>query len=67
MLRLLGHLCLRHHQVLGAVLNVILDPVFIFVFDMHAEGAAIATVISQAASFCWVAANAFRKTPSGSG
>lgn len=48
-------------QVLGAVLNVILDPVFIFVFDMGVEGAAIATVISQAASFCWVMANAFSK------
>lgn len=38
--------------VLGAVLNVILDPVFIFLFDMGVRGAAIATVISQAVS--WV-------------
>ena len=36
--------------VLGAVLNIILDPVFIYVFHMGVRGAAIATVISQAAS-----------------
>ena len=34
-------------MVIGAVLNVILDPVFIFVFHMGVQGAAIATVISQ--------------------
>lgn len=35
----------------GGVLNIILDPVFIFVFDMGVVGAAWATVISQAVSF----------------
>lgn len=40
--------------LLGAVLNIILDPVFIFVFDMGVRGAAIATVISQGASAVWV-------------
>ena len=40
--------------ILGAVLNVILDPVFIFVFDMGIRGAAIATVISQTVSCLWV-------------
>lgn len=40
--------------VLGAVLNVVLDPVFIFVFDLGVQGAAIATVISQAVSCVWV-------------
>ncbi|MCH4887638.1 MATE family efflux transporter [Acidaminobacter sp. JC074] len=35
---------------LGAVLNIILDPIFIFVFDFGVSGAAIATVISQAIS-----------------
>lgn len=40
--------------ILGAVLNVILDPVFIFVFDLGVRGAAIATVISQAVSCIWV-------------
>lgn len=40
--------------VLGAVLNLILDPVFIFVFHMGVSGAALATVISQAVSAGWV-------------
>ena len=40
--------------ILGAVLNVILDPVFIFVLDMGVQGAAIATVISQIVSCVWV-------------
>ena len=40
--------------ILGAVLNVILDPVFIFVFHLGVRGAAIATVISQAVSCGWV-------------
>ena len=34
-------------MVLGAVLNTILDPIFIFILNMGVEGAAIATVISQ--------------------
>ncbi len=38
-------------MVVGAILNVILDPVFIFVFHMGVRGAAIATVIGQVASF----------------
>ena len=37
--------------LIGAVSNIILDPVFIFVFHMDVAGAAIATVISQFASF----------------
>ena len=40
--------------VLGAVLNIILDPVFIFIFHMGVAGAAIATVISQMASCAFV-------------
>ena len=35
--------------VLGAVLNIVLDPIFIFLFDMGVRGAALATVLSQAA------------------
>lgn len=35
----------------GAVLNIALDPLFIFVFEMGTAGAAIATIISQAVSF----------------
>ena len=40
--------------VLGAILNIILDPIFIYVFHMGVRGAAIATVISQAASAAFV-------------
>ncbi len=40
--------------VLGAVINIILDPVFIFLFDMGVKGAALATVISQGISCIWV-------------
>ena len=40
--------------VIGAVMNIVLDPVFIFVFDMGVQGAAIATVLSQAVSALWV-------------
>ncbi len=40
--------------LLGAVLNIILDPVLIFVFHMGIRGAAIATVISQGVSALWV-------------
>ncbi len=39
--------------LIGAILNIILDPVFIFVLHMGIQGAAIATVISQAASAVW--------------
>lgn len=38
---------------IGAVLNIILDPILIFVFNMGVAGAAIATVISQIASAVW--------------
>jgi Na+-driven multidrug efflux pump len=41
-------------MILGAVLNVILDPIFIFVFKWGVEGAAWATIISQFASFVFV-------------
>lgn len=42
--------------LIGAVANIILDPIFIFTFDMGVAGAAIATVISQACSCIWVMA-----------
>ncbi len=38
-------------MVLGAILNIILDPIFIFVFKMQVTGAAIATVLSQILTF----------------
>nr|WP_308000221.1 MATE family efflux transporter [uncultured Merdimonas sp.] len=40
--------------LIGAVANIILDPVFIFGFDMDVRGAALATIISQALSCAWV-------------
>lgn len=41
-------------MLIGAVLNTILDPIFMFGFDMGVKGAAIATIISQAVSMAWV-------------
>ena len=40
--------------VIGAVLNIVLDPIFIFVFGMGVQGAAFATILSQAVSSIWV-------------
>ena len=40
--------------LIGAVLNIALDPLFIFGFGMGVRGAATATVISQGVSACWV-------------
>ena len=40
--------------LIGAVANIILDPIFIFAFQMGVEGAALATIISQAMSCAWV-------------
>lgn len=39
--------------VIGAVTNIVLDPVFIFLFDMGVAGAALATILSQALSAVW--------------
>ncbi|MBE6014026.1 MAG: MATE family efflux transporter [Lachnospiraceae bacterium] len=40
--------------VIGAVINIILDPIFIFTFNLGVAGAAIATVIAQFVSAAWV-------------
>ena len=40
--------------LLGAVANIILDPIFIFLFNMGVQGAALATVISQFLSAVWI-------------
>ncbi|MBR5228821.1 MAG: MATE family efflux transporter [Firmicutes bacterium] len=40
--------------VIGAVLNIILDPIFIFGFGMGVKGAAIATVLSQMVGALWI-------------
>lgn len=41
-------------MLIGAILNIILDPIFIFVFKMGVKGAALATVISKFVSFIYV-------------
>lgn len=40
--------------LIGAIFNIILDPIFIIVFSMGVRGAALATVLSQCASAVWV-------------
>ena len=40
--------------VIGAVINIILDPIFIFVFHLGVKGAALATVLSQAVGAIWI-------------
>lgn len=40
--------------LIGAICNIVLDPIFIFSFDMGVQGAALATIISQAVSAIWV-------------
>lgn len=40
--------------LIGAVINIVLDPVFIFGFHMGVRGAALATIMSQAVSCIWV-------------
>jgi len=40
--------------IIGAVLNIILDPIFIFVLNMGVKGAALATIISQGVSTLWI-------------
>lgn len=47
--------------VLGAAANILLDPLFIFTFDMGVSGAALATVISQMISAVWVVRFLVRK------
>lgn len=47
--------------LIGAVANIILDPIFIFAFSMGVSGAALATIISQALSCIWVLVFLFGK------
>lgn len=52
-------------MIFGAIINIILDPIFIFAFKMGIQGAAIATVIAQAFNTFWVL-NYFCNKKSGS-
>lgn len=47
--------------LIGAVSNIILDPIFIFGLNMDVQGAALATIISQALSCIWVISFLFGK------
>ena len=49
--------------LIGAVINLILDPVFIFLLRLGVRGAAVATVISQFCSTVWVLAYLTRRAP----
>ena len=40
--------------LIGAIVNIVLDPIFIFGLNMGVKGAALATILSQAASCTWV-------------
>jgi putative MATE family efflux protein len=40
--------------LLGAIANIILDPIFIFLFDLGVQGAALATILSQFLSALWI-------------
>lgn len=50
--------------LIGAILNIILDPIFIFVLNMGVAGAAAATIISQFCSAVWVLSFLFSKRAS---
>lgn len=47
--------------MIGAVSNIVLDPIFIFGLHMGVRGAALATIISQCVSCVWVVAFLFGK------
>ena len=40
--------------IIGAIINIILDPIFIFVLGMGVKGAALATILSQAVGALWI-------------
>ncbi|MCI9032102.1 MAG: MATE family efflux transporter [Clostridia bacterium] len=47
--------------LIGAIINIALDPLFIFVFKMGVNGASLATIVSQVVSFIWIIAFFFSK------
>lgn len=48
--------------LIGAIINIVLDPIFIFVLNMGVNGASLATIISQFISFVWIIAFFFTKS-----
>jgi putative MATE family efflux protein len=50
-------------MIIGAGLNTVLDPIFIFVFHWGVKGAAWATIISQAVSAAWILSFSMGKSP----
>ncbi len=57
-----GHSFIAMFSVLiGALINIALDPLFIFVLNMGVKGASLATVISQGLSFVWITVFFFSK------
>ena len=50
--------------LIGALLNIVLDPIFIFWLDMGVKGAALATILSQACSAIWVLSFLFSRRAS---
>lgn len=49
--------------MIGAIINIVLDPIFIFTFNMGVKGAALATVIGQFVSAVWVLKFMFKNSP----
>lgn len=47
--------------LIGAILNIALDPIFIFVLNMGVQGASLATILSQFISFVWITSFFFTK------
>ena len=47
--------------VIGAIINIVLDPIFIFTFNLGVKGAALATILSQFVSAIWVLTFLFGK------
>ncbi|MBD7915443.1 MATE family efflux transporter [Clostridium sp. Sa3CUN1] len=47
--------------LIGAIINIVLDPIFIFTFNLGVKGAALATILSQFVSAIWVLAFLFGK------
>ncbi|MGL4762515.1 MAG: MATE family efflux transporter [Sarcina sp.] len=49
--------------MIGAIINIVLDPIFIFTFNMGVKGAALATLVGQMVSAIWVLKFMFKNSP----